>query len=118
MTRRIYKFESGPTDLFATGAQVALLTRPQRVTRLIAHSGHMLDLAQEIASAHQGPREIAGTVGLFSGGNDSTVLSHLMRPRLTHFAHANKDNPTVWHKCADSPNHGGDHACRWCPEQW
>jgi 3'-phosphoadenosine 5'-phosphosulfate sulfotransferase (PAPS reductase)/FAD synthetase len=30
-----------------------------------------------------------GTVILFSGGNDSTVLTHLMRREATHIAHAN-----------------------------
>src|SRR5690606_5624998 len=34
-------------------------------------------------------RECAGRVVLFSGGNDSNVLAHLMRGRATHFAHAN-----------------------------
>jgi len=34
-------------------------------------------------------REVAGTIILFSGGNDSTVLAHLMRGEATHFGHAN-----------------------------
>lgn len=33
--------------------------------------------------------EIAGIVGLFSGGNDSTTLAHLFRDRVTHYGHAN-----------------------------
>lgn len=35
------------------------------------------------------PRELAGVVVLFSGGNDSTVLGHLMRERATHVGHCN-----------------------------
>lgn len=34
-------------------------------------------------------KELCGVVVLFSGGNDSTILAHLMRERATHFAHAN-----------------------------
>lgn len=34
-------------------------------------------------------RDVAGIVGLFSGGNDSTVLAHLFRDRVTHYGHAN-----------------------------
>lgn len=34
-------------------------------------------------------RELAGVVILFSGGNDSTVLAHMMRERATYFGHAN-----------------------------
>ena len=33
--------------------------------------------------------ELAGIVVLFSGGNDSTVLAHLMRHRATHYGHCN-----------------------------
>jgi 3'-phosphoadenosine 5'-phosphosulfate sulfotransferase (PAPS reductase)/FAD synthetase len=34
-------------------------------------------------------KELRGVVVLFSGGNDSTVLAHLMRERATHFGHCN-----------------------------
>lgn len=34
-------------------------------------------------------KDLRGIVVLFSGGNDSTVLAHLMRDKATHFAHAN-----------------------------
>lgn len=60
----------------------------------------MNDLDEAILSAHgiltatmrrvgEENREVAGIVVLFSGGNDSTVLTHLMRHRATHAAHAN-----------------------------
>jgi predicted subunit of tRNA(5-methylaminomethyl-2-thiouridylate) methyltransferase len=38
---------------------------------------------------HFAEHEMAGAVVLFSGGNDSTVLAHLMRPHASHFAHCN-----------------------------
>jgi len=34
-------------------------------------------------------RTLAGTVTMFSGGNDSTVLAHIMRTRTDYFGHAN-----------------------------
>lgn len=67
---------------------VARLSRPQRerrVTQLIEESHGILDYGIE-KHVNKG---LAGIVGLFSGGNDSTVLCHLMRNRLTHLAHAN-----------------------------
>ena len=33
--------------------------------------------------------DMTAAVVLFSGGNDSTVLAHLMRPHCSHFGHAN-----------------------------
>lgn len=36
-----------------------------------------------------GGKTLVGKVVLFSGGNDSTVLAHLMRVHATHFAHCN-----------------------------
>ena len=59
--------------------------REKRVEELIEESNALLSEALEIESS----KEVAGIVGLFSGGNDSTVLCHLMLPRITHLAHAN-----------------------------
>jgi 3'-phosphoadenosine 5'-phosphosulfate sulfotransferase (PAPS reductase)/FAD synthetase len=101
MTRRIYKFGGRvPEDLAASSADVARLTRPQReqrVQRLVGHAGDMLDQALDLAAWHGSgatprlakPREVAGVLALFSGGNDSTTLAHLFRDRVTGFAHAN-----------------------------
>lgn len=36
-----------------------------------------------------GPRRLAGIVTMFSGGDDSTVLAHIMRERTDYFGHAN-----------------------------
>lgn len=101
MTRQIHKFDGEiPAGLITNSSAVALLTRSQReerVSQLIRHSHHMLDQALRIAMWHGGaktpelatPKEIAAICGLFSGGNDSTVLSHLIWRRVTHFIHAN-----------------------------
>jgi hypothetical protein len=43
----------------------------------------------EYAYETLGDGRIVATVGLFSGGNDSTVLMHLLRGNLSHAAHAN-----------------------------
>lgn len=62
--------------------------REERLTELIAESHRILS---EAITEHidDDKKTIAGVVGLFSGGNDSTVLCHLMRDRITHLAHAN-----------------------------
>lgn len=81
-------------DLNALAMQpedVARLTWPERVERvhaLIAEAHYILDQA-DARMVTGDKRSLAGTVLLFSGGNDSTVLGHLMRSRVTHAAHAN-----------------------------
>ena len=70
---------------------VARLDRSQRERRvelLIDESQMILDYAinQHVDEAG---KKLAGIVGLFSGGNDSTLLCHVMLPRITHLAHAN-----------------------------
>lgn len=70
---------------------VALLNggqREDRVTRLVEESNSILDLAIE-SFVTQDDKELAGVVGLFSGGNDSTTLCHVMLSRISHLAHAN-----------------------------
>jgi 3'-phosphoadenosine 5'-phosphosulfate sulfotransferase (PAPS reductase)/FAD synthetase len=59
--------------------------RERRVIDLMALAHDLIDYAEETL----GDGRIVATVGLFSGGNDSTVLMHLLRGRLTHAAHAN-----------------------------
>lgn len=73
----------------ATG--VARLSRGQReyrVNLLVEDANLILDKALEVFIQQDG-KTIAGIVGLFSGGNDSTVMCHVMRDRLTHLGHAN-----------------------------
>lgn len=79
------------TSLFLRPEHVAALTRSQREERvgaLVQQSHAILTRATERHVLADG-RALAATVVLFSGGNDSTVLAHLMRPRLSHAAHAN-----------------------------
>lgn len=69
--------------------EVARLTRPQREARvhaLIARANEILD---EAITTHLGEHELAATVLLYSGGDDSTTLVHMLRHRATHAAHAN-----------------------------
>lgn len=79
------------TTLTSSDDAVARLPRPareERIRLLTAQSHLILDQAIHEHISEPG-KTLAGVVGLFSGGNDSTVLAHLMRPRLSHLAHAN-----------------------------
>lgn len=76
---------------FLSPAGVAALTRPareERVQLLVEQSHNILTRAVE-RHANADDRRVVATVVLFSGGNDSTVLAHLMRERASHAAHAN-----------------------------
>lgn len=83
-----------PDDLIVnavTPEEVASMTRSQReerVDRLIQESYLILDTAIQELVANQA-KQVAAIVGLFSGGNDSTTLCHVMLSRITHLAHAN-----------------------------
>jgi 3'-phosphoadenosine 5'-phosphosulfate sulfotransferase (PAPS reductase)/FAD synthetase len=79
------------TENALTPEQVAELTKPQREKRveaLVEESHKILDEGIDHFITKDGKR-IGATVGLFSGGNDSTTLCHVMLPRITHLAHAN-----------------------------
>lgn len=68
---------------------VARLTIPQREERvrfLIEQADWILETAKLI---HGGTHRFTATCVLFSGGNDSTVLAHLMRKHATHAIHCN-----------------------------
>jgi 3'-phosphoadenosine 5'-phosphosulfate sulfotransferase (PAPS reductase)/FAD synthetase len=70
---------------------VASLTkaqREQRVQALVRESNAILDEGIDYFITRDGKRT-AAIVGLFSGGNDSTTLCHVMLNRITHLAHAN-----------------------------
>lgn len=58
---------------FSTGNATSLITKGR-------HAG---------VERNYGPREIVGTYGLYSGGNDSVVLPHLLRPYLDGIVHVN-----------------------------
>lgn len=67
---------------------IARLTRPEREARV----EHLVEQAKGIyrsSASLAGMKTIVGSVVLFSGGNDSTVLAHLFKDEATHAAHAN-----------------------------
>ena len=70
------------------GELVAKLTRPQReerVGRLVEQAHLIIDQAWTLAEG----RMRAAWCVLYSGGNDSTVLTHLVRDRVDYAVHAN-----------------------------
>lgn len=69
-------------------ARLSRKERERRVELLVEESHQILDygIKQHIILQK---KMLSAVVGLFSGGNDSTVLCHLMRDRITHLAHAN-----------------------------
>lgn len=78
-------------SLRANSNDVGRLTSTQRQDRvglLVQESMQILDttISQFITNDN---KDLTGVVGLFSGGNDSTVMCYLMRERLTHLGHAN-----------------------------
>jgi 3'-phosphoadenosine 5'-phosphosulfate sulfotransferase (PAPS reductase)/FAD synthetase len=96
----------GPSDASA----VAKLTRAERERRvgLLVEDSHLIFERAVKELVFNDGKSVAGVVGLFSGGNDSTVLCHVMRDVLTHVGHANttigiektrqfvRDTASVW----------------------
>lgn len=58
-----------------------------RLADLLGESTQVLRDANAMATGEG--HQLAGVVCLFSGGNDSTVLAHMSRNFVTHFAHCN-----------------------------
>lgn len=92
MTRRIslnfspykHRLEGDPEGI----SKLERKERERRVELLIEDSHLILDKAiEELVTKDN--KTVAGVVGLFSGGNDSTVLCHIMSDALTHLGHAN-----------------------------
>lgn len=96
----------------ATPDEVAAMTKTQRegrVQSLVSESRDILNIAVQKFFTDE-DKSIAGIVGLFSGGNDSTTLCHVMLDEITHLAHANttigieqtrqfvRDTATLWGK--------------------
>lgn len=68
---------------------VAGLTASERETRvknLIDQAHYIVDWAWDV---HGKDRQLAARCVLYSGGNDSTVLAHLMKGRVDYAVHAN-----------------------------
>jgi 3'-phosphoadenosine 5'-phosphosulfate sulfotransferase (PAPS reductase)/FAD synthetase len=78
-------------DVPASPEDVATLTGPQRQERVTALIFQAEDIIRLALEEHLDGKELVGRVVLYSGGNDSTVLVHLMRNLgiATHAAHAN-----------------------------
>lgn len=66
-------------------ASLTKTQREQRVTKLVEQAHHIVDKAWELAD---GKMRAAWCI-LYSGGNDSTVLAHIMRHHADHAVHAN-----------------------------
>lgn len=60
--------------------------RRERVLDLVAQSHRIL---RDAIGEHLDGHDLAGVVLLYSGGNDSTTLAHMLRDVATHAAHAN-----------------------------
>jgi len=68
---------------------IAMLTPDERIKRvenLVEQAHEIIDTAWDVES---GGRMRAAWCVLFSGGNDSTVLAHMVRHRVDHAVHAN-----------------------------
>lgn len=68
--------------------------RERRLDILLASVPRIIDkaIAKHVTEHRDGKgrgRQLAAVVTMFSGGNDSTVLAHLMRERTDYFAHGN-----------------------------
>lgn len=77
--------------LAVRGAQVAALSwadRERRVHQLLNFADLLLYQAGLFARNHGGQRQVTATVGMLSGGNDSTTAVYAMRRHLTHLVHA------------------------------
>lgn len=72
-----------PPEIIATLGATA---RRQRVEALIEQSHQIM---REALQAHLGDKTLAARCILYSGGNDSTVLAHLLRKESTHAIHCN-----------------------------
>lgn len=85
-------------------AGLTLSQRQERVSNLISQAHNILDLSWEIHGENR--KNVANCV-LFSGGNDSTVLAHMMRGRVDFAVHCNttigieKTRQFVRDTCAD-----------------
>ena len=85
MNSPIHPGRDVPTPIDA----VARLTQPQRELRLARLIEQASSIVDEAISEHCDGKRLVASCVLFSGGNDSTVLAHMMRPRVDYAVHAN-----------------------------
>lgn len=92
MTATLFEAETEVESALAvTPATVAAMTGPERedrVRQLVAESKALVSAAIERHVTGDG-RELAATCILYSGGNDSTTLVHMMRDVADYAVHAN-----------------------------
>lgn len=67
-------------------AKLNVSQREARVAHLVSQAHKIVD---ESWSIHGGGKEKVASFVLFSGGNDSTVLAHMMRGRSDYAVHCN-----------------------------
>lgn len=67
-------------------ARLGEADRRRRMSKLVEQAHRIIDQALE---THLDGHELVGSCLLFSGGNDSTILAHLVRSRCTHAVHCN-----------------------------
>lgn len=79
----------GNPDAPISAAELQEMTHSDLVARNADLVGHAHSIVDDAITAHLDGHDLVATVLLFSGGNDSTVLGHLMRERVTVAAHAN-----------------------------
>jgi 3'-phosphoadenosine 5'-phosphosulfate sulfotransferase (PAPS reductase)/FAD synthetase len=87
----VYKGDPVSPDLEAVTptTMVARLTRSQReqrVTNLVQQAHDIVDMAWDL---NKDDRTLVGKFILYSGGNDSTVLAHMMKDRADYAVHCN-----------------------------
>lgn len=68
---------------------VAGLSASDRIRRVRSLIEQAYGIYDDAIATHIGDKKLAASAVLFSGGNDSTVLAHLMRPYATHAIHCN-----------------------------
>jgi len=68
---------------------VAALTPAQRVRRVLRLTEQAHRIVTDAWEIHGQDRNLVATCVLFSGGNDSTVLTHMMRRRADYAVHCN-----------------------------
>lgn len=85
------RFDCPPFELALPGEQVAALSWAQRERRVL-HLENLAELlfrqARLFARNHGGKRAVVASVGMLSGGQDSTATVYAMRRHLTHLVHA------------------------------
>lgn len=79
------------SPLAMTEADAMRLTQPQRNARLDDLIAEAKGILSEAIAAHvtDDGKTVAAVVALFSGGDDSTVLTHLFKREVDYAAHAN-----------------------------